>query len=128
MELAEGIGTGNVGLLLDAYHLYTSGGSIDDLDKITAQDVVIVHVNDAPSGIARDDQQDLVRRLPMETGVIDLPGFIRKLDGMGYDGPVMAEPFSQRLADIASQDPVKAAQLTAEAMEEMWRASGLGNS
>ena len=48
MDLAAAIGTGNVGLLLDAWHLYTGGGSIDDLDKITAKDVVVVHVNDAP--------------------------------------------------------------------------------
>ena len=126
MELAGAIGTGNVGLLLDAWHLYTSGGSIEDLDKIAAQDVVIVHVNDAPEGIARDELMDTIRRLPMETGVIDLPGFMRKLDGMGYDGPVMAEPFSQSLNEIASQDPVKAARLTAEAMDKLWQAGGLG--
>jgi sugar phosphate isomerase/epimerase len=126
MELAAAIGTGNVGLLLDAYHLHTSGGSVQDLDKIAARDVVIVHVNDAPEGIARDELMDTVRRLPMETGVIDLPGFMRKLDGMGYDGPVMAEPFSQSLNEIASQDPVKAAKLTAEAMDKLWQAGGLG--
>jgi sugar phosphate isomerase/epimerase len=126
MELAGAIGTGNVGLLLDAYHLYTSGGSVEDLDKITAQDVVIVHVNDAPEGIARDELMDTVRRLPMETGVIDLPGFMRKLDAMGYDGPVMAEPFSQSLNEIASQDPVKAARLTVEALDKLWQAGGLG--
>jgi sugar phosphate isomerase/epimerase len=34
--------------------------------------------------------------LPMETGVIDLVGFMRALWEMGYDGPVMPEPFSQR--------------------------------
>jgi sugar phosphate isomerase/epimerase len=126
MELAGAIGTGNVGLLLDAYHLHTSGGSVEDLDKIAAQDVVVVHVNDAPEGITRDELMDTIRRLPMETGVIDLPGFMRRLDGMGYDGPVMAEPFSQSLNEIASRDPVEAARLTAEAMDRLWQAGGLG--
>lgn len=126
IELVEAIGTGNAGLLLDAWHLYTSGGSVDDLDKITAEDVIVVHVNDAPTGIARDDQIDNVRCLPMETSVIDLPGFMRKLDAMGYDGPVMPEPFSQRVSAIASEDALKAAQLTAEAMDRLWQASGLG--
>jgi len=125
MELAHAIGTGNVGLLLDAYHLYTSGGSLDDLDKISAQDVVTVHVNDAPEGVPVDEQLDQVRRLPMETGVIDLPGFIRKLNQMGYDGPVMAEPFSAPLNEIAPKDPRRAAQMTADAMNRMWQAAGL---
>jgi sugar phosphate isomerase/epimerase len=125
MELAEAIGTGNVGLLLDAWHLYTSGGNVDDLDQITARDIVTVHVNDAPTGIARDEQIDNVRRLPMETGVIDLPGFMRKLVQLEYDGPVTPEPFSQRINALAAQDPVQAAQTVAEHMDRMWRAAGL---
>ncbi len=123
MELAGAIGTGNVGLLLDAWHLYTSGGSIDDLAAIANEDIVHVHVNDAPAGIPRDEQIDNVRCLPMETGVIDLPGFLRKLDQLGYDGPVMAEPFSERVNAI--QDPLEAARLTAEHMDRMWSAAGL---
>ncbi len=45
LKLARDIGTGNVGLLLDAYHLYTSGDEIDALDALTAADVVVVHIN-----------------------------------------------------------------------------------
>lgn len=125
MELAGAIGTGNVGLLLDAWHLYTSGGSNEDLDGIAAQDVVTVHVNDAPVGVARDELIDTVRRLPMETGVIDLPGFIRRLDEMGYDGPVTPEPFSERINAIAGENPSQAAKVVAEHMSRLWQASGL---
>lgn len=123
LELAEAIGTGNVGLLLDAWHLYTSGGRIADLDKITAEDIVTVHVNDAPTGLTLATYIDHDRRLPMETGVIDLPGFMGKLRKLGYDGPITPEPFSQRVNAIA--DPLEAAQLTAEYMDQLWRASGL---
>jgi sugar phosphate isomerase/epimerase len=123
MELVEAIGTGNVGLLLDAYHLYTSGGSANDLDGLANEDIVHVHVNDAPAGVPRDEQLDQVRCLPMETGVIDLPGFMRKLSQIGYDGPVMPEPFSERVNAIS--DPLEAAQLTAKHMDAMWRAAGL---
>lgn len=125
MELAAAVKMSNVGLLLDAWHLYTSGGSVEDLDRITAADVVLVHVNDAPAGVARDEQVDSVRCLPLETGVIDTPGLLRKLAEMGYDGPVMPEPFSQRINAIASQDPLQAAQLTAQSMEQLWQVSGL---
>ena len=114
MELANAIGTGNVGVLLDAWHLYTSGGTVEDLDRISAQDVVVVHANDAPPGIPRDEQIDNVRALPMETGVIDLSAFMQKLDQMGYDGPVTPEPFSKRLNDLASTDPLRAVRTAAE--------------
>jgi sugar phosphate isomerase/epimerase len=125
MELASEIGTGNVGLLLDAWHLYTSGGSVDDLDRITAEDIVTVHVNDAPRGVERDQLVDNVRGLPLETGVIDLPAFMRKLAALGYDGPITPEPFSAPLNEIAAQDPLRAARLTSEALDRLWAASGL---
>src|SRR5215213_1875623 len=125
MELIAAIGTGNVGVLLDAWHLYTSGGTIADLERLTNRDVVVVHVNDAPAGVARDDQIDTVRALPMETDVIDLVGFMRALESMGYDGPVMPEPFSQRLNDLAATDPPAAAREAARSMDALWRAAGL---
>jgi sugar phosphate isomerase/epimerase len=125
MKLAEDIGTGNVGLLLDAWHLYTSGGTLEDLYKITADDVVVVHINDAPAGIERDEQIDQVRCLPMETGVIDLPGFMQKLQELGYDGPVTTEPFNKPLNELAAQDPAAAARKVSEAMDRLWQAAGL---
>ena len=124
MELVAAIGTGNVGVMLDSWHLYTSGGSLADLQGLTNQDVVVVHVNDAPAGIARDEQIDTVRTLPMETGVIDLVGFMRALQEMGYDGPVMPEPFSQRINDLATTDPDAAAREAARSMDALWRAAG----
>jgi len=123
MELAHAIGTGNVGLLLDAWHLYTSGDGLDVLDTITAQDVVTVHVNDAPEGLTLEQYVDNDRRLPMETGVIDLGGFLKKLAALGYDGPVTPEPFSARLNAI--EDNLEAAQLVAEYMDKLWVAGGL---
>jgi sugar phosphate isomerase/epimerase len=125
MELAEDIGTGNVGLLLDAWHLYTSGGSLEDIATIQADDIVTVHVNDAPLGVDRDELLDTVRALPMETGVIDLPGFVRELKALDYDGPITPEPFSQRINAIAQEDALRAAQVVGEHMSRLWQAAGL---
>jgi sugar phosphate isomerase/epimerase len=126
MELLAAIATGNVGLLLDSWHLYTSGGTLGDLQRLTDHDVVVVHVNDAPARIARDEQIDTVRTLPMETGVIDLVGFMQASRKMGYDGPVIPEPFSQRINDLAATDPEAAAREAARSMDALWRAAGLG--
>ncbi|MGI8642629.1 MAG: sugar phosphate isomerase/epimerase family protein [Thermomicrobiales bacterium] len=126
MEMIRQIGTGNVGLLLDAWHLYTSGGSMDDIARLKADDVVVVHVNDAPSGIPLDEQVDNVRALPLETGVIDLVRFMEQLKTIGFDGPVMPEPFSQRVEELAMKDPRAAARETSRSMDALWNAAGLG--
>jgi sugar phosphate isomerase/epimerase len=122
LELCDEIGTGNIGLLLDAWHWYTSHGTLDDLKKLTADQVVHVHINDAPAGIPVDEQIDNIRRLPGETGVIDLVGFLKCLDKIGYEGPVTPEPFSDKVKGLP---PLEAAKITAEGLLRVWKEAGL---
>jgi len=121
-EMVRDIGLGNVGLLLDAWHWYTSGGTTDQIRGLSDADVVYVHINDAPAGIAVDQQIDAVRALPGETGVIDLTGFLQALRDISYRGPVTPEPFSARLNALAPDD---AARETGEALLQVWRQAGL---
>jgi len=117
MELAEAIGTGNVGLLLDSWHWYTSHGTVDELLELASKDVVHVHVNDAPSGIDVDKQMDNRRQLPVTSGVIDMKGFINALVKIGYDGPVECEPFDQKLRKM---DDGPAMQKTVDSLDRIW--------
>jgi sugar phosphate isomerase/epimerase len=117
MELVEAIGTGNVGLLLDSWHWYTSHGTVEELSRLSNKDIVQVHVNDAPSGLAVDKQIDTQRKLPVTTGVIDLKGFINALVKLGYDGPVECEPFDQELRKM---DQAAIVQTTAESLNRLW--------
>jgi sugar phosphate isomerase/epimerase len=121
--LAQALGP-NVGLLVDSYHVYTSLGTLGDLRGLRADDVVYVHVNDAPDGVALEAQLDLVRRLPAATGVIDLAGFMGALREVGYDGPVTPEPFEQRLKELTPDDACRTAH---DSMLELWRRAGLAD-
>jgi sugar phosphate isomerase/epimerase len=117
MELVHAIGNRNVGLLLDSWHWYTSHGTVDELLQLSNRDVVHVHVNDAPSGIPVDQQQDSRRKLPVTTGVIDMEGFINALVKIDYDGPVEVEPFDQ---EVREMEPDTAVRLTAESLHRAW--------
>ena len=117
MELAEAIGTPNVGLLLDSWHWYTSHGTVEELLQLSSKDVVHVHVNDAPSGIPIDEQIDNRRKLPVATGVIDLKGFVSALVKIGYDGPVECEPFDQELRKMQGDAIL---QKTIESLNRLW--------
>jgi sugar phosphate isomerase/epimerase len=117
LKLCEEIGTGNVGLLLDSWHWYTSHGTLEDLKRLKAEDVVYVHVNDAPYGVPIDEQIDNVRCLPGETGVIDLVGFLKVLKDIGYDGPVTPEPFSKKLEGLP---PDEAVRMVGDALGSIW--------
>jgi sugar phosphate isomerase/epimerase len=115
--LIEAMGQPNVGILLDAWHWYTTGSNLGELAALSNESVVLVHVNDAPAGVAVTGQQDLVRRMPGETGVIDIAAFMQALADMSYDGPVVVEPFSDRVRALA---PAEAVQATAASLARIW--------
>jgi sugar phosphate isomerase/epimerase len=122
LELGRLLGTGNTGLLLDCWHWYTSHGTVEDLERLTAEQVVYVHVNDAPTGRSIDEQIDNQRLIPGASGVIDIASFLRALARMGYDGPVVAEPFD---ASLKALTPAERVRLTRESLSKIWRQAGL---
>lgn len=125
LAFAKDIGTGNVGVLFDVWHHYCAHGTLEEVDVLTAADVQLVHTNDAPLGLEIDEQQDLSRELPMETGVIPAVEMLQKLAAIGCDVGVAAEPFSQAINELAATDPLAAAKQTWEANEKLFVAAGL---
>jgi len=105
----------NVGFLLDIWHWYNAGDTVADVLTLRNQDIVAVHMSDAPAGIPVDQQVDSHRELPLATGVIDTAGFMNALNQIGYDGPAAAEPMS---ADLRKLPPDEALAKTAEAMKK----------
>jgi sugar phosphate isomerase/epimerase len=117
LELCAQIGP-NAGLLLDAWHWHTSGGTLDDLRAMSNDNIVYVHINDAPPGLSLDEYVDNVRALPGETGVIDLSGFLQALQQIGYDGPVTPEPFSAKLS--AMEDKAEAVRWVGGMLQDVF--------
>lgn len=95
-ELAAAIGHG-CGQLLDTWHWHCAGETRSDLAALEPSEVIHVHVNDAPEGLTRTQLHLTQRKLPGTTGRVDLDGFMRALENLGYDGPVTAEPFDAEL-------------------------------
>ena len=104
LELIGESGADNVGLILDSYHWYAAGESAEDLVGLSDADIVSVDINDARDDRERDEQQDLDRRLPYATGVIDLAGFMDAVRAADYTGPVKVEPFMKELAEQPVDD------------------------
>jgi sugar phosphate isomerase/epimerase len=103
-DLIAEIGLPNVGFVLDSWHWWTAGDSVDDLLSLQNKDVVSCDLNDAPKGIPVEEQIDNRRELPMATGVIDLKAFLNALQKIGYDGPVRAEPFNAILNEMENEE------------------------
>lgn len=110
-ELIAEIGQPNVGIILDSWHWYTAHETADDLKTLTNADIIACDLNDAPAGIAVDEQIDNRRELPLDGGVIDLRAFLATLVELNYDGPIRAEPFNEPLNLLEDEPAVKATSI-----------------
>ena len=114
-ELHSAIGVSNMGFVLDSWHWYTARETADDIRTLSAEQVVGCDLNDAPKGLAIDEQIDNQRELPMATGEIDVKSFLVALIEIGYDGPIRAEPFNKELNQL---DNDAACRQTAESLHQ----------
>jgi len=89
LDWIDAIGEPNVGLLLDVYHWYTNESTSLELLTLRADQIVHVHINDAPA-VPIAQVKDNERLYPGE-GVIDLAAFMKTLQKIGYSGVVSQE-------------------------------------
>jgi sugar phosphate isomerase/epimerase len=120
LNFIDAIGEKNVGLLIDAYHCYTTGMSYEDLTKLDVNQIVHVHLNDAKAGPI-EEVLDNDRLFPGE-GVIDLVGFLQALKKVGYVGPVSQEILTLQTPIESSVELIKK---SADAYGEIFRAAGV---
>lgn len=118
LKLAEE--THGKGLLLDSFHWFTTHLTIEDILKLKPEQVVHVHINDAPDKDP-DEQIDSIRLLPGE-GIIDLVGFLQSLKKIGYDGPVAVETFDENLRKMPAEE---AASKAFNTLNEVWKKAGI---
>ena len=116
----RGVGA-NVGVTLDAWHWYHSGGTVADIRAADASRIVHVHVSDARA-MPPEEVRDDMRLLPGE-GVIDLVGFFQALKAIGYRGGVAPETIGPRIPD--GMPPEESARLALEATLAVMRKAGV---
>jgi sugar phosphate isomerase/epimerase len=107
----------NVGVTLDAWHWFHSGGTVADIQAAPASRIVHVHVSDARA-MPPEQVEDNMRWLPGE-GIIDLTGFFKALQQIGYAGGVAPETIGPRIPD--TMPPEESARLALEATQSVMR-------
>jgi sugar phosphate isomerase/epimerase len=113
----------NLGVAVDLWHLWASGGSIEMLRKLKPQQIVAVYVSDVANPGAEPEKQPLdSRRLPGETGTIDVAASLTALAEMGYAGPITPLPDASQFAGMRRDAIVK---LAGEKLDAAWKAAGL---
>ena len=99
-----------VGIKFDTFHWHVCGGLLGELAKLDASEIVYVELNDLTPARGRWtdlEVPELHRELPGDSGhTIDCPGALAVLAHIGYDGPVVAEPFNRPLQALSIYEAV----------------------
>lgn len=100
-KIVEQVDHSHGGLLVDSWHMFRSGSSLDDLARIPGDKIFAIQINDAPAEPAADPLEETAfsRLLPGE-GSFDLRGMMRALDATGTTAPIGVECMSTILATL----------------------------
>jgi sugar phosphate isomerase/epimerase len=92
----------NIGVVLDAWHWFHSGGTVGEILAAGKTAIVHVHISDAKPE-APEDVRDNHRHMPGE-GIIDLVGFLQALKKIGYEDGISPEPLGRVPADMPPEE------------------------
>jgi sugar phosphate isomerase/epimerase len=111
----------NIGVILDAWHWFHSGGTVPEILAAGRSAIVHVHVSDAKPQ-APEEVRDNHRHMPGE-GIIDLVGFLQALQKIGYVDGISPEPLGRVPAEMPPED---GARLGLETTMAVMRKAGVG--
>ena len=113
----------NLGLVIDAFHIFALGRNASDLDGIPAERIFLVQLSDLDRQVSKTGLKTAARhrRLLPGDGHFPLASLLQRLSAIGYAGPIGLEVFNDALHARA---PAEVAQ---EAMAALRRVCALQN-
>lgn len=113
-EIVQETECSNVGLVIDAAHLFGGGGLFSELDGIDASRIFAFHLDDVED-VPMEAITDTSRIYPGE-GIIPLDEISRKLKAIGYNGHCSIELFRPAYWEL---DPLEVARKSKAAAEKI---------
>jgi 2-keto-myo-inositol isomerase len=104
----------DIGLVIDTFHFFIGGHSIEMLNSIVVNKLLLIHINDVMKK-PFSELNDSDRVLPGQ-GCFNLKGFLNKIKSMGYNGWLSLELFNEALW---KEDPYKVAQNSINSLKKV---------
>jgi 2-keto-myo-inositol isomerase len=111
-EIVSRIARPNIGLVIDSFHFYAGGSTIEMIDALDPKRLFIFHINDAED-LPRVQLQDSHRLLP-GLGILPLPEMLKAFRRIGYDRVASVEIFRP---EYWEQDPFELAREAKSALK-----------
>lgn len=101
LEVVERADRDNGGIMVDSWHFFRSGSSLDQLARCPGDRIFSVQLNDAPAQPETDLHVGMMNRLLPGEGELNLRGLVDALAHSGSTAPMGIEVFSERLDGLS---------------------------
>lgn len=113
-EIVRRVDRANVGMVIDSFHFYAGGSTIEMIESIEPARLFIFHINDAED-LPREQLTDANRLLPGK-GILPLREMVSAFQRIGYDKVASVEIFRPEYWD---RDPFELAREAKTAVESI---------
>jgi 2-keto-myo-inositol isomerase len=111
-EIVSRVARPNIGLVIDSFHFYAGGSTIEMIDALDPERLFIFHINDAED-LPREQLQDSHRLLP-GLGILPVPEMLKAFRRIGYDRVASVEIFRP---EYWERDPFELARAAKSALK-----------
>jgi len=115
LDVMERSGHPRATTVLDPFHIFRGGGSLESIAKLAPNQIAISHFNDVASEPTRSEQCDSDRVMPGD-GVFDLHRYLTLLREIEYEGWLSLELFRE---DLWQLDPTEVARVGLQQMRRI---------
>lgn len=114
------VGAPNLGVVVDAFHIFARGRDASDLDGIPVDRIFLVQLSDLTEAVDASNVIDVARhrRLLPGQGGFPIDSILSKLKLAGYTGPIGLEVFNDVMK---SRDPGQVTQEAMRALKSVWK-------
>jgi sugar phosphate isomerase/epimerase len=111
-------------MVADTFHCFRGGSMFEGLQHIQGSLIAVMHFNDVPGDVPREEQGDEHRLLPGD-GILPLVEVVQTLAAIGFPGPLSLEIFNRELWE---QDPLEVAKEGVRRIHRIMDNAGVGHS
>lgn len=117
-------GQPNLGMVVDAFHIFARGYPASDIAGIPAERIFLVQLSDLDHPVDAADMVQTARhhRLLPGAGHFPIDSLLHRLKEIGYAGPIGLEVFNDAMK---ARDPAAVAREAMTALRSVCKASGL---
>jgi 2-keto-myo-inositol isomerase len=115
-EIVKAVDRKNVGLVIDSFHFYAGGSTIEMIDEVAPDSIFIFHINDSED-LPRQQLEDRHRLFP-GLGILPLEEMFRAFRRIGYDRVASIEIFRPEYWEMDPQEVARDAKIATEGVME----------